>query len=654
VRRAAALVALLVALALAPAAGAQTADEEGAARLRFTSITPWVPGAGSFDVHLSGDLTGRSIGVAVHGRLSSRSQFVQTLEGKLLGRPLKQLTIPTSELSIDAVGSRILSLPLPRLDTPPTPATLPGLREGVYPVVLTLREDGEVVDRAITHLVRVPDGPVDLPLAVALVVPLRVPPRDDGTVRPADHQALAATAQIVGEAVDVPLTLDPSAFALATLTPTEAAPLRTVVADGDQLLAGTWVPVDPGALVDADRPGDLSAQRQAGEDGVLAVFGDRGDPRTWSVDGTLTPAAATRLRELGVSRVVVPEPSLEPLAPAATRGLTLTRPFRLAGTGGEAPLDAAAAEPGLAAHFTDEGDQVLAANHLLADLAVLFLDSPGSSRGVAVRPPADWRPDPTFLRAVVPALGRTSTLRPVTVDELLDDVPLLGTPRVTIRRLASDVRPTAVARATLARAATAVDELAALVGPTAEPVVAARRRLLTGEAVGLPTGVRTALLAGVGGTLDEVRGRIRIPDDRTFRLTAREGTIPLTIRNDNPFPVFVDLELSSEKLEFEEAEGTDRSRYVVRDLVLEPGALTRTIPVRARASAAFSLRARLLTPGGAELVRSRYTVISTVFSGVGIALSVAAGGFLLLWWGSHWRTVRRGRRLVDPPKDVRG
>jgi len=147
-----------------------------------------------------------------------------------------------------------------------------------------------------------------------------------------------------------------------------------------------------------------------------------------------------------------------------------------------------------------------------------------------------------------------------------------------------------------------------------------------------------------------VRGRIRIPDDRTFRLTAREGTIPLTIRNDNPFPVFVDLELSSEKLEFEEAEGIDRSRFVVRGLVLEPGAITRTIPVRARASAAFSLRARLLAPGGAELVRSRYTVISTVFSGVGVALSVAAGAFLLLWWASHWRTVRRGRRLVDPPQ----
>jgi hypothetical protein len=87
----------------------------------------------------------------------------------------------------------------------------------------------------------------------------------------------------------------------------------------------------------------------------------------------------------------------------------------------------------------------------------------------------------------------------------------------------------------------------------------------------------------------------------------------------------------------------------VRDLLVEPGTVTRTVPVRARASAAFSLRARLLSPTGAELSRSRYTVISTAFSGVGIALSIAAGLFLLLWWASHWRTVRRGRRLVDPP-----
>jgi hypothetical protein len=103
-------------------------------------------------------------------------------------------------------------------------------------------------------------------------------------------------------------------------------------------------------------------------------------------------------------------------------------------------------------------------------------------------------------------------------------------------------------------------------------------------------------------------------------------------------------------LEFTDVRDGDRSRLVLRDLTVDPGRLTRTVPVRARASAAFSLRARLLSTEGAELTRTRYTVISTAFSGVGIALSIAAGAFLLLWWASHWRTARRGRHLVDPPQ----
>jgi hypothetical protein len=40
------------------------------------------------------------------------------------------------------------------------------------------------------------------------------------------------------------------------------------------------------------------------------------------------------------------------------------------------------------------------------------------------------------------------------------------------------------------------------------------------------------------------------------------------------------------------------------------------------------------------------TIASTVASGVGIVLSGGALVFLALWWGKHWRTVRRARRLV--------
>lgn len=118
--------------------------------------------------------------------------------------------------------------------------------------------------------------------------------------------------------------------------------------------------------------------------------------------------------------------------------------------------------------------------------------------------------------------------------------------------------------------------------------------------------------------------------------------------NDNPFPVRIDLDLSSEKLDFTDGQATGRSGMLARGFVLQPGANTRTLRVRARASGTFSLRAALLVPGGPSLLRSQYTIRSTVFSGAGVLLSIGAGVFLLLWWGRHWRTVQRARRLVDP------
>ena len=46
------------------------------------------------------------------------------------------------------------------------------------------------------------------------------------------------------------------------------------------------------------------------------------------------------------------------------------------------------------------------------------------------------------------------------------------------------------------------------------------------------------------------------------------------------------------------------------------------------------------------LQRPRYTVRSTVFSGVGVFLTIGAGLFLAIWWVTHWRRSRR--RPVRP------
>ena len=96
-----------------------------------------------------------------------------------------------------------------------------------------------------------------------------------------------------------------------------------------------------------------------------------------------TPRSLLALRELQVDQVVVPEERLVPI----DRKLTLAQPFtlerrrRARGDGGHGRHRAGRA-------FPSESDQVLAAQHLLADLAQLWLDTPQQERAViAVAPP---------------------------------------------------------------------------------------------------------------------------------------------------------------------------------------------------------------------------------------------------------------------------
>jgi hypothetical protein len=632
--RAALLVGTLV---LAVAAPAAAAEARVSGTVRLASQTAWVTGAGVFELHVAVETKRPAtldLVIDVHGPVKTRSEFTNTIAGRFLRRSIKRLVLPVAQLPVDGDGSFVVSLPMPRLDTPVSPQTLPPLAAGVYPVSVEARvHEGGTVDELVTHLVRLPDDPVAAPLAVAWLQPVH---RSPGVIA------------AVGDA-NLPLTLDVTPADVDGLPPETLQPLQRAVEGGDHLLASTYVPVDATALVAAGRGDDLALQRQVGDDSLLASTGARGDLRTWSADRPLSGAALARLRQLGVTRLVLPESSLEPLPASVTGQLTLTRPFAV-DAGNDDVIDGVAVDDSMRAHFHNRGDRVLAAHQLLADLAVLYFDAPGNPRGVVVRAPQTWSASPAFLRTAFGAISQATVLRAVTVAELFETVPPLTSRRIPVVRSLTSNRVAPLPTAALARAHDALDELTALVGPATERAEVARRELLAAESLTLTSAQRTAALSEVVGSLSELRGKLRMPHNRTIRLTAREGTIPVQIVNDNPFPVHVQLVLSSEKLEFAGVDGADRTQQVFRELILQPGNNPRTVTVRARASAAFSMRALLLAPNGSELVRSRFTIVSTVFSGVGVVLSIVSALFLLVWWGRHWRTVRRDRRLVSAPR----
>jgi hypothetical protein len=646
VRRVAAAITSLVLLLFAAPTPA-SAQDRPAATLSLASQTAWVAPGSPFTIRLDVDGVRRpqdlELDVRVHRAVRTRSQFARTIDGELLGASVHDDSIPFDELRFDPGGAV------------PVQIDLPSLRAGVYPVSVALVDTRaeEPVAFLVTHLVKVDDEPSEIPLNVAWVQPYGADPalQPDGTVE-LDDDALDGLRTVAAQLdAGVPLTVTPTPETIAALASIDEGRTTDALAEllaEHQVLSTPFVDLDIPALVAARREADINHQRLVGDQVLSDILGVRGDVRTWSVTGAVTRSALRALTDLGVRQLVLDETALEPLDADATGGVTLARPYAIDGPGGLA-IDAVSVDPGLVAHF-DNRDEVLGAHHLLADLAVLHLDAPGTNRAVAIRPPADWEPSEVFLGTALGNIATSPLLRPVTVDALFDTVdPLLDAEdEPLVRGLAESREPElGYAPEAIDEARGAIEGLGSLlVDRTSADLDLFERLLLVAQSVDLRATARDRYVVGVRERVGAAASRVQAVGNRTYRLTAREGTIPLTLVNDNDFAVQVDIELTSDKLTFTDSD--DPGRLLIRGLVLEANrTTTAAVPVKTRASGAFPLRVTLRSPDGRlELGATRYTITSTVASGVGLVLSVGAGAFLLVWWASHWRKVARARRLV--------
>jgi hypothetical protein len=643
-RRALAALVLAVVLStiLVPRASAQ---ERPTARLALASQTPWVPSNTAFTMRLDVDHVRNparlDLRVVVHRAVTSRSQFARTIKGELLGGTVSSDVHPFAQLRFDAGGAIPVTIPLTNL------------RLGVYPVAVSLvdHRTGTSVASLVTHLVRVPDEPVDVPLSVAWLQPYGDAPalRTDGTVALSDAALDRLRTQASTLDDGIPLTVAPTPETISALDELDdgktVRALRTLL-EGHQLLSTPFVDVDVDALIAGGRLDDLRRQRATGDDVLRATLDREGDDRTWSLFGRLREGTVDALAAMGATGLVVDDAALEPLPASITGGLTLTRPFVLAGEG-DVHVDAVAVDPALAAHFT-EHDDVLAAHHLLADLAVLQLDSPGTARGVVVRPPPGAHPTDAFLSTVLADIGSSPLLEAVTVQGLLDDVEPLATRRgePVVRTVADTPATTAfVPSNAIDRARASMRAFASVAGDAQPTLQTFDRMLLVAESTDLRATRREEFAEAVSERVRQTMANVHVLGNRTYRLTAREGKIPLTLVNDNPFEVRVAVDLTSDKLLF--AGSTVAGRRELPEVTVRAnGTTTQAIPVKTRTSGAFPMRITVRAPSGLEIGRTSYTITSTVASGVGLFLSIGAVLFLLLWWGSHWRTVRRARGLV--------
>jgi hypothetical protein len=498
-----------------------------------------------------------------------------------------------------------------------------------------------VIDRFVTHLIRLPEDETE-PLRLAFVVPIHSPPTIGGEGRdrlgPAERRRVGEMTEALSTSNRVPIVLAPTPETLDALADAEDSAAVEILdrirsrAATDHLLASPYVPPDAIELVSTGLQGELGAQLAVGAEVIEEHLGVAPATGTWLSRTRLDEASLSALRESGISRVVIEESVLDPL----DRALTLTQPFLLRGSLGRRTV-ALVADPGLTDQLQKRGDPVLVAHHFVADLAVLYFDEPARPRAVVARAPDDWAPPRATVETILAALANSPILASVGIEEAAAAPLARATDGDALEREMLSVDPPAASELRrIDGVRQALRSFASMVPPDIPPLATIERRLLAAQSVDLTGGQQAAMIQIAASALQAELRQVEVPTTRSITLTAREGEVPVTIRSDAPWPVDVVVSLDADQLRFPAGQ--------TREMTLARGNTTARFRVEARTSGAFPLRVRVTSPDGALVLgQTRYTVRSTVVSGVGIVLTSASVAFLVAWWGLHVRRTRRGQ-----------
>lgn len=608
-----------------------------------------------------------TISLTLHQPIANRIQFGSTVGGTDLGGVLQQTdAVPVRDLPTDAAdpaapdaGAVVrLQFVIPGPDTDPANPFVLGVDgTGVYPFVVTLNDDTGV-ERVVTHIVRPPDVPSEgatppVPLSVATLVRLDgdVAVTAEGTpeLTPTDATRLAGVSDALATTT-VPATVQTSGAVLDALAAAEpTAPLRAALAN--RLLQPTWTPVSVTDLLAAGQAPFLDRQLLAGAASATARTGNPGSTEVVVLDAGIDPDALSTLVERGARGVVVPESLADPLD-GGRFPATLTQSFTVL-DGADDPLPALQTDLVLTALLNSTDQPALAANRVLADLAVLAFDFPDLRRA-AVLDTGD-EVDPRALQLVLAALAPTVN-GPAGTVPLLEARTVAGALAVAtpvsggLERGWFAEEPTGLGTwpARLAVTDAGALSLAATLDPTSDDswaagVVASVNRLtLASGAAGIASTARNRLLDDADALVADTLAAIGIPAQGTVTLTADAGVVPVTLVNGLPEAVTVQLSVLSDKLEFPDGD--------TLELTLDPGTNRREVAVRTRATGSFPVELDLRTADASIVIATgRLSVRSTAFSGLGLVLSIVAGVFLAVWWGLHLRSARRSRQLIDSP-----
>ncbi len=605
-------------------------------RIELVAQTVWIgPEPVVIDLRVSSDAAEQQLEVRIHAPVTQPGSLRTAFNTPPTSNMISQFTVfNPDELTIGA--GDVVSITLPDEEIGLSLRSEPG----ALPVVIDLKEDGEIVDTLVTALLWADPAEradrVDVSLSFIADVRSPLAHAVDQSID-IDPVALAERFSDFAERQHPPATVaftPETLSALRSLDGGEGLPVITTIAETlnpHALFATPWVDLDEEAWRQVNEERLVLDGYALGHSVIEEELG-RSASTVARLDHDATPATLGLLRTAGITGAVIDPDQINPVDVSRAFG----QPLRVLDENDVAlPVIPVAT---VLHDLLDRNDIELAAHQIFFELVLLS--------GVAETPQGFVIDLDTVnlpaLDALLTRLGDDDHLHTAMVDQVLSLPGARSAAGDLIRTelLAEEPEMIGADATDLRLTEAVVDSYESMVAPAEAPIAPLRTLLLAVAASELDSDGRRAYTNEVFTTVSEGISGFEVLETSRITLASRTAELPITIRNSQPLPIHVTFTVTSEKLRFPDGE--------VRSLRLEPGLNELDLRVETVASGDARLTVNLTSPDGRiDLATGTVDIRSTAISGLGLIISVVALAVLGAWWARTILRIRRNRHAAS-------
>ena len=593
--------------------------------------------------------------VTAYNRVSTPNAVSAALEGEL-PRAIDSVDLPVVGLGQPAAGRLEFAIPLESVTR--TTAALQFPRTGLYPVVVELTLDGNVLADLLTFVHMLPtsatnDAALPVTIAMATRSPVVLDDNTDVVIDPAATAELTQLADLLESAtVPVAVRIPSALLAAVAANGNDGAALAQRLASalvGKTLISSPSLPLDPSAAA-ADSQQSLYTQwLRDGEDVLTSVTGVAPIRTAVFGDQPISTTGGALERDLGARLMVLPPDRYDALTGAAGAltdpsqlvqiavGPDITLPATVVDRVVAEGLASTSAEPALIAIYT--------VTHLLA-VRQQIIDGGGdpSRHGITIATTDLGLPDTATFASLAALLDTAHGLQPVTLDELglrtLTQTDK-GTP-LTVSLPDTVTGSISTRTSMMASLQREADSTGGMLADGGGRTADWNRVIGLLPTSAISDGQADMLSAGLRTDFAGIRQAVEMPTGFSFNLTSRSGTVRVKVLNNSTAPLSVQIRISSPKL-------VPQAPQVV---TLEPGEYNEIkLKIVARSNGDIPATLEIFTPDGSLRLGPAIPLTASVkaLSGLGNLITGALLLVLLTWWARHLRQNRRTQAALRHP-----